>query len=58
MQSVANVTRDDVREFLELAARIPLRPAVEEYPLEEANRALRELKQHRVRGAKVLRVSV
>ena len=57
VQSVANVTRDDVREFLELAARIPLRPAVEEYPLEEANRALRELKQHRVRGAKVLRVS-
>ena len=46
------------REFLELAARIPLLPAVKEYPLEEANRALRELKQHRVRGAKVLRVSV
>ena len=57
VQSVANVTRDDVREFLELAARIPLRPAVEEYPLAEANRALLELKQHRVRGAKVLRVS-
>jgi propanol-preferring alcohol dehydrogenase len=57
VQSVANVTRDDVREFLELAARIPLRPSVEEYPLAEANRALLELKQHRVRGAKVLRVS-
>lgn len=57
VRSVANVTRDDVREFLELAAAIPLRPAVEEYPLEEANRALRELKHHRVRGAKVLRVA-
>jgi propanol-preferring alcohol dehydrogenase len=34
-----------------------LRPAVEEYPLAEANRALLDLKQHRVRGAKVLRVS-
>lgn len=56
IQSVANVTRADVREFLELAAAIPLRPEVEEYPLEEANRALHELKHHRIRGAKVLRV--
>ncbi len=57
IQSVANVTRADVREFLELAAAIPLRPEVEEYPLEEANRALYELKHHRIRGAKVLRVA-
>lgn len=56
LQSVANVTRDDVREFLALAAAIPIRPEFEEYPLEEANRALHELKHHRVRGAKVLRV--
>ncbi len=56
IQSVANVTRDDVREFLALAAAIPIRPEVEEYPLEEANRALQELKFHRIRGAKVLRV--
>lgn len=57
IQSVANVTRADVREFLAMAAAIPLRPEVQEYPLEEANRALHELKHHRVRGAKVLRVS-
>ena len=56
IRSVANVTRVDVREFLELAAAIPIRPEVEEYPLEEANRALYELKHHRIRGAKVLRV--
>lgn len=57
IKSVANVARSDVREFLALAAEIPLRPAVEEYPLEEANRALLELKTRRVRGAKVLRVA-
>jgi propanol-preferring alcohol dehydrogenase len=54
IKSVANVTRHDIAEFLPLAARIPIRPAVETYRLEEANRALRELKQGPVRGAKVL----
>jgi alcohol dehydrogenase, propanol-preferring len=56
IKSVANVTRRDVREFLAEAVLIPIRPTVEEYPLEQANRALLELKHHRVRGAKVLRV--
>jgi alcohol dehydrogenase, propanol-preferring len=54
IQSVANVTRKDVAEFLELAARIPIKPEVQEYPLEDANRALLELKERRIRGAKVL----
>jgi len=57
IKSVANVTRADVREFLALAAEIPLRSEVEEYPLADANRALLELKNRRVRGAKVLRVA-
>jgi alcohol dehydrogenase, propanol-preferring len=57
IKSVANVTRFDVREFLRLAAEIPIRPEVQEYPLEEANRALIELKGKDIRGAKVLRVS-
>ena len=57
VKSVANVTRFDVREFLRLAAEIPIRPEVEEYPLEDANRALIELKTKAVRGAKVLRVN-
>ena len=52
--SVANVTRADVREFLALAARIPIRPETETFPLEQANRALIDLKTRRVRGAKVL----
>jgi propanol-preferring alcohol dehydrogenase len=57
IKSVANVARSDVREFLALAAEIPLRPEVEAYPLEDANRALLDLKTRRVRGAKVLRVA-
>jgi propanol-preferring alcohol dehydrogenase len=56
IKSVANVTRADVREFLELAAAIPLLPQVQEYPLEDANRALLELKGQKIRGAKVLRM--
>ncbi len=57
IKSVANVARSDIREFLELAAEIPLRPAVEEYPLADANRALAELKAGKIRGAKVLRMA-
>ncbi|MEZ4216727.1 MAG: alcohol dehydrogenase catalytic domain-containing protein [Myxococcota bacterium] len=56
IKSVANITGSDVREFLAEAAEIPIRPRVETYPLEDANRALRELAAGRVRGAKVLRI--
>lgn len=56
IKSVANVTRSDVKEFLEIASRIPVIPEVQEYKLEEANIALTELKQRKIRGAKVLRV--
>ncbi len=54
IKTVANVTRHDVSEFLTLAAEIPLKPEVQTYALEEANQALRELKERKVRGAKVL----
>ena len=57
IQSVANVSRADVREFLALAAEVPLQPTIEEFPLEEANRALMELKERKIRGAKVLSIS-
>ena len=57
IKSVANVTRDDVREFLRLAAEIPLAPQVQEFALSEANQALLELKTGGVRGAKVLRIA-
>jgi len=57
IKSVANITRADVEAFLSLAAAAKIAPEVEEYPLEEANRALRELKAGSIRGGKVLRVA-
>ena len=54
IKSVANVTRSDVKEFLEIAARIPIIPEVQEYRLEDANFAINELKKRKIRGAKVL----
>jgi alcohol dehydrogenase, propanol-preferring len=56
IKSVANITAADIAELLALAGTIPLRPTVETYPLEDANRALRELREGPVRGAKVLLV--
>ena len=55
--SVANLTRRDGEEFLDLAPRVPVQTEVQTYPLEEANRALSELKHHPVRGAKVLEIA-
>lgn len=56
IKSVANVTRADVREFLQLAAEAKIKPDYQEYELEDANQALFEMKQGKIRGAKVLRV--
>jgi alcohol dehydrogenase, propanol-preferring len=54
LRSVANVTRADAVEFLELAARIPVRTEVESFPLEGAADALARLKAGAIRGAAVL----
>jgi alcohol dehydrogenase, propanol-preferring len=56
IKSVANVARRDISEFLDLAAEIPIKPEVQEFSLAEANEALVELKEARIRGAKVLRM--
>ncbi len=56
IKSVANVTRQDVREFLQLAAYAGIKPEFQEYDLKDANQALLEMKQGKIRGAKVLRV--
>jgi len=56
IKSVANITRRDVIQFLDLAAQAELVPDIQEYPLTRANEALHELKFTRVRGAKVLRI--
>lgn len=56
VKSVANITRADLEEFLPLAAKIPLQPEVQVYPLEAANEALLDLQSGHIRGAKVLRI--
>ena len=54
LRSVANLTRRDGDEFLDLARRIPVRTEVREYPLSEANRALADLRGGSIKGAGVL----
>jgi propanol-preferring alcohol dehydrogenase len=56
IRSVANLTRQDAREFLALAPTVPVRTCVQTYPLAEANRALEDLRDGRVTGAAVLTV--
>ena len=51
------MARSDVREFLVLAAEIPIKPEIQEFRLEEANQALVELKKRKIRGAKVLKIA-
>ena len=54
LQSVANLTRADGKDFLELAAKVPVRTAITEFPLEKANEALKTLREGSVNGAIVL----
>jgi propanol-preferring alcohol dehydrogenase len=54
LKTVANVTGEDIAEFLHVAAEIPLRPTVRTYPLEQANKALQNLREGHIRGANVL----
>jgi propanol-preferring alcohol dehydrogenase len=56
IKSVANVTRQDAEEFLPLAARIPIVPTIEEFPLTQANEVLYSIKHSKLRAAAVLRV--
>jgi len=57
LMSVANLTRQDGREFLELAPKVPVHTKVTEYPLERANEALDDIRSGRLVGAAVLRVA-
>jgi propanol-preferring alcohol dehydrogenase len=54
LRSVANLTRADAEEFLDLAPRVPVRTEVETFPLEQANEALDRLRGGNLRGAAVL----
>ena len=57
LRSVANLTRDDAREFLALAPQVPVRTTVEVHPLEQAETALARLRAGRVEGAAVISVA-
>lgn len=57
VRSVANSTKADVEELLEVAPRVPVRTDVEVFPLEEANAALQRLKAGGIRSAAVLDVA-
>jgi alcohol dehydrogenase, propanol-preferring len=56
IRSVANNTRQDGDEFLQIAAQIPIRTQVEVFPLPDANNALIKLKNDAIRGAAVLKI--
>ncbi len=57
IRSVANNTRQDGIDFLQVAAEIPIRTQIETFPLEQANSALQALKHDAIRGAAVLTVA-
>jgi len=54
IRSVANLTRRDARELLEIAPQVPVTTTTVPYPLDEANRALDDLREGRLEGAAVL----
>jgi alcohol dehydrogenase, propanol-preferring len=54
IRSVANMTRADARDFLELAAKIGMKPQVTAFPLDQANEALAAVKQDQINGAAVI----
>ncbi|MCK4924262.1 MAG: alcohol dehydrogenase, partial [Spirochaetes bacterium] len=56
IRSVANLTRRDGEEFLEIAPKVPVHNRVQRYTLEHANEALADLKEGRVQGAAVLSI--
>jgi propanol-preferring alcohol dehydrogenase len=54
LRSVANLTRADADEFLELAPRVPVRTSVRTFSLEQANEALEHIRAGDLRGAAVV----
>jgi alcohol dehydrogenase, propanol-preferring len=56
IRSVANSTRQDAREFLQLAAEVPLQTEVEIFKLEQANQALQALRKSEIKAAAVLQM--
>ncbi len=57
IKTVANITRADIEEFLKLVDRTSIEPEIEIYSFEEAYKALEDIKNHKIGGAKVLKIS-
>jgi propanol-preferring alcohol dehydrogenase len=57
IKSVANVSVNDIKEFMEIASQIPIKPEFQEYSLADANKALIELKEGKIRGGKVITIN-
>jgi len=57
IRSVANLTREDGKEFLPLAARLGIRPDVTVFPLERANEAVQALREGKFTGSAVLQIA-
>ena len=56
IKSVANVTSDDVKNFISIAAEMPFKPDIQIYPFENANKAIMDIKNRKIKGAKVLQL--
>lgn len=56
IKTVANITRADIEEYLKLVEKAQIEPEVEIYSFDEAFKALEDLKNHKIRGAKVLKI--
>ncbi len=54
IRSVANMTRDDARDFLQLAGEIGITPQVQVFPLDQANEALQAVKHETANGPVVI----
>jgi propanol-preferring alcohol dehydrogenase len=57
LRSVANLTRKDGENFLDLISKVAINTHIERYPLHAANQALRDLKEGRLQGAAVLEMA-
>ncbi len=56
LQSVANLTREDAKEFFALVAKLPMHTSIVSYPLEQANQALDDFKNSKIQGAAILTI--
>ncbi len=56
IKSIANVTRKDIEETLAIASKFKIKPEFQTFSLENANAAIREIKEKKIKGAKVLKI--